>query len=279
MAATTVSCSSQPSTGRPVVTVSIAPQKYLLEQIAGDKVDINCLLARGGDPESYEPSIADMRDLHRSLVYFQAGNEPFEQVITGRFKNSGGADLKVVDTSRGIELIEGTHHNHNHHGHESTFDPHTWSSVKNARVIARNMVEAMKEADPSNSAFYQTNYERLDARLDSLDRSFTSRLAPFAGTSFLVWHPSLSYFARDYGLKQISVGSATKEISIPSLKKSVDEAARGGVTVFFHQPSTDSRQAEIVNSQLGARRVDINPLDGDWERQMELIVNTITNQR
>ena len=52
------------------------------------------------------------------------------------------------------------------------------------------------------------------------------------GSSFLVWHPSLSYFARDYGLHQIALGGAEhKEVSIPALREAIEEARGSGASV------------------------------------------------
>lgn len=271
------SCGSG-SSDKPVVTVSIPPQMYLLQQISGDKVEVKCLLAKGGDPESYEPSMADMRNLQESAVYMQAGNIPFEDVLISRIKENN-AEIRTVNTSEGIELIGGTHKGHDDsHGHSHDMDPHTWSSVKNARVIARNMLETLIEVDSANAKFYRQNFDRLDARLDSLDRAFGRRLSACRGASFVVWHPSLSYFARDYGLHQLVAGSMTKEVSVPALRESIEKAGSKDVKVFFYQRDTDNRQAEVINAQIGADRVDINPLAYQWDRELDKIVDAITSR-
>ncbi|MCH5346404.1 MAG: zinc ABC transporter substrate-binding protein [Muribaculaceae bacterium] len=265
---------------KPVVTVSLAPQKYFLDEIAGDRLDVKCLLESGGNPESYEPSVANMRDLEESILYFRAGNMAFEDRLLERI-GEVNPSLKVVDTSAGIDLIEGAHvnggmaHRHAAPAASDDVDPHTWSSVKNARVIARNMRDALVEADPAGAETYNANYQRFDARLDSMDRAIAERLKPVEGEYFLVWHPSLSYFARDYGLNQIAVGHSTKESSIPNLQSSIDAGRKHGAKVFFFQKEMDSRQAEAVNAQIGLRRVDINPLDADWEADINKIVDAI----
>lgn len=264
---------------RPVVTVSIPPQKYFLEQIAGDKLNVRCLLAHGGNPENYEPSIADMRDLQESILYLTAGNLPFETSLVSRIAEINPG-LDIVDTSAGISLIAGTHSHGDspQHEHDDTFDPHTWTSVKNARVIAANITDALVRTDPANADYYRSRHRRFDTRLDSIDRAFASRLEPFKGERFLVWHPSLSYLARDYGLEQIAVGSSTKELSVADLRRSIDNGRDGKVAVFFYQPDMDGRQARVLNAQIGAREVDVNSLDGDWEGTMNKIVDALSSK-
>ena len=141
------------------------------------------------------------------------------------------------------------------------------------------MLNAMTEIDPSNASYYRTNYEHFAARLDSLDNAFAERLAPHKGEAFMVWHPSLSYFARDYGLEQIPAGSAdSKEMAMGALKDVIDHAADHNVKVFFLQKDLDGRQAEALGAQLDIEKVTVNPLAYDWETEMTAIVDAIAGK-
>ncbi len=258
-------CTGAPS-DRKIVTVSIEPQKYILEQITGDKVQVRCLLSDGANPETYDPSMTHMLNLQHSLGYLRMGNIGFEAALLDKIHESN-PDLPIINTSEGIEPVMGTH-GHGNVRHEIV-DPHTWSSVKNARIIARNMCEAMVEIDPDNKNFYRRNLEAFDAHLDSLDHALSVRLAPMRGKAFLVWHPSLSYFARDYGLEQIVVGGHEhKEMSVGDLRDVIDEVKRHSAEVFFSQKDFDSRQVSAVNEEIGARRVEINPMSYNWEKEI-----------
>lgn len=267
---------------KPVVTVSIQPQRYFLEKIVGDKVEVKCLLANGGNPEIFEPSMTHLMNLENSVAYFMIGNVGFESAIVERVRKNN-PELNIYDNSEGVDLLVGTHgecqHRHHHGGSCSdAVDPHTWSSVKNARVIARNMYESMLEIDSENADYYKRRYERFDAQLDSLDMVLTERLAAKNGMAFLVWHPSLSYFAKDYDLLQISVGSEGKESSVQQLQSKIEEAKKHNAKVFFFQQEFDSRQASVVNEQIGAEMVTINPLDYQWDYQMMIIADAIASK-
>lgn len=260
-----VGCTGAPPEQK-IVTVSIEPQKYILEQITGDKVQVRCLLSDGANPETYDPSMTHMLNLQHSLGYLRMGNIGFEAALLDKIHESN-PDLPIYNTSEGIVPLVGTH-GHGGVRHE-VIDPHTWSSVKNVRVIAANMFEAMRTIDPDNEAYYRRNLDRFDAHLDSLDRVLTLRLAPVKGKAFLVWHPSLSYFARDYGLEQIVVGGDEhKELSVNALRDVVDHAREHGAAVFFSQRDFDSRQVAAVNEEISARQVDIYPLSYEWEKEI-----------
>lgn len=98
-----------------------------------------------------------------------------------------------------------------------------------------------------------------------MDSVIASRLAPAKGKAFLVWHPSLSYFARDYGLRQIAIGQEHKESSISGLTNLLKSARSENAVCFFSQKELDSRQAQMVDEALGLKPVDISTLSPEIE--------------
>ncbi|MDE6191718.1 MAG: zinc ABC transporter substrate-binding protein [Muribaculum sp.] len=274
-AMTLVSCARNIDS-KPVITVSIQPQKYFLEKIAGDRWEVKCLLSNGANPESYDPAMTHLLNLESSKAYFRMGNIPFESAIINKVHNNNPA-LRIYNNSDGIEIISGTH-SHGDIKHTDAPDPHTWTSVKNARIIARNMYEAMTDLDPEHKNTYSKNYRNLIQSLDSLDASLDSILSPCRGKAFVVWHPSLSYFARDYGLRQISLSPEGKEASVNMMQEAVDSARASGAEVLFFQKEIDSRQAETANEQIGTEMVSINPLSYNWNKEIINIANAIARQ-
>ncbi len=270
-------CSGQRQ-AKPVVAVTIPPQRQLLEQIAGDKIEICCLLSPGANPETYEVSIATMRDLQDARAYMSLGTLGFERSVAAKV-SANIPGLEVVDCSRGIALLTGTHgHDHGHDG-DGEADPHIWSSVRNARVIATNMCDALVVIDPANAAFYESRHAQLDHRLDSMDRAIAAKLAGVTDRAFMIWHPSLSYLAADYSLDQIAIGQEGKESSVVDTRDKIDRARARGAKVFFFQCEFDSRQAQAVNDEVGAKIIGINPMNEDWEAEINNVVNAIYENR
>lgn len=271
----------QERNGQLEIVVAIEPQRTLAEAIAGDKARVRALLSSGADPETYDPTIAALTTLSRADGYFKLGTMPFEDQLLERL---GGNLPPVYDSSTGIELIEGSHtgsndHDHDGHGHDHAFDPHIWSSVVNARIAARNYADALAEIDPANADYYRARLDSVTAALDSADRAFAEALKDHKGEAFMVWHPSLSYFARDYGLKQVAISSETKETTVRGLQRTIDEAIDHGVTLFFNQPEYDPRLSATVRNHVGARCVEINPLAGDWLGELATAVEAISGER
>lgn len=277
-------CSSRPDAlQNHELTVSVEPQRYLLEQIAGDKWNVTTLMSRGEDPENFDPTLSDLRRLHSSRAYFRIGTLAFEDEIVER---SGGS-LPTVDTGKGILRLEGTHgecHDHHHrHDHDEShvheYDPHIWASIPNLKLMAANMLEAMIETDPADSALYRTNYLRLSARLDSCQTAIDSILSPDRGVTFMVWHPSLSYFARDYGLKQLTIGMSNKEMSVAAFRHKIDDARQRGANLFLLQSDFDAGRSASIASAAGASSLTVNTLAYDLPSELLRIARQIKYTR
>lgn len=264
-----ISCSPDKDK-KPVVTVSILPQKQLLDQIVGDRVEVKCILGAGANPETYDPTVTNLMGLEKSLAFMRIGSVGFEDAIASKIAESN-PNLPIINSSEGIQPIYGTHGAHCNHT-----DPHTWTSVKNMRIIAQNMAQAMAKVDPANKDYYQKNAQKLYAHLDSLDAELTHKLQSKKGTAFLVWHPSLSYFARDYGLKQIVVGGdENKEASVKQLQQITDSVKGRSGYVFFFQKDFDNLHASAMSNDLKAHQVDISPMEYDWEPQIRKIADSL----
>lgn len=283
-------CSLSPdgSGDKPDIIVSIEPQRAILEEIGGDRVEVTTLLSGGSDPETFDPTMASMMRLERADAWMQIGNISFEEALSDRM---GGRGPMTVDTSMGVELLGGhdcdDHHDHHddgddeHHGHDrghhhGGVDPHTWSSVVNLKIMASNMLEVLIGLSPADSAYFASRYERLTTRLDSIDADFRTRLAPVRGKAFMVWHPSLSYFARDYGLEQTSISADHSEPSILELRDVIAGAVRQGINVFISQRSFDPRISATVSGHIGARTTTFDPLDYNWEAELDSVVSILS---
>ena len=142
--------------------------------------------------------------------------------------------------------------------------------------MASNMARGLIDLDPSQADAVNSRLAALDARLDSADRAIAARLDSAGADKFLVWHPSLSYFARDYGLTQIAVGQESKEVPVGRLKEIIDTAAADSITTFFFQKEYDSRQAETVSRELGISYETIDLLSRDWLEELNKITDVLT---
>lgn len=260
-----------------VLAVSIEPERWLLEQIVGDKMEVTTLMANGGNPESYEPTFSHLANIRDSRAFFQVGNLGFETAIIEKVKATN-PDLPVFCISDSIKLIVNNESHANHRHTHGAIDPHVWTSVSNAKIMAANMLRGVIAIDSANAKEYTNNFIALSCRLDSLDSRIAQILEPMKEATFIVWHPSLTYFARDYDLNQLSLGDEGREPSIADVKQLVNRARKSGASVFLLQRDFDRNQADAL---LGELKGDIavrefNPLNYDFETELLNIARSIS---
>lgn len=265
-------CQGKKEEGTRTISVTIEPQRYFAEKIAGDLFQINCVTPAGQSPETYDPTPQQMVQISQSQAYFRIGEIGFEQAWMKNLQ-SQNPDMAVFDLSEGMELVkneeeaheEGEAHPHHHHG---SVDPHIWTSISGARVIARNTYQAFIKLDPENQEVYRAGYQRLIEEIDSTEAEMKQLLQPLAGTAFIIYHPALTYFAREFGLKQLCIELDGKEPSPAQLKQLLETAIQSGAKVVFVQQEFDQKNAELIAKETGCRLVTINPLSYNWHDEM-----------
>lgn len=265
-------CQGKKEGGTRTISVTIEPQRYFAEKIAGDLFHINCVTPAGQSPETYDPTPQQMVQISQSQAYFRIGEIGFEQAWMKNLQ-SQNPDMVVFDLSEGMELIkneeeaheEGEAHHHHHHG---MVDPHIWTSISGARVIAQNTYQAFIKLDPENQEIYQAGYQRLIEEIDSTEAEMKQLLQPLAGTAFIIYHPALTYFAREFGLKQLCIELDGKEPSPAQLKQLLETATQSDAKVVFVQQEFDQKNAELIAKETGCRLVTINPLSYNWHDEM-----------
>lgn len=273
-----ISCTNN-TVDKKIVTVTILPQKYFAEKIAGDKFEINCIVPLGSNPEAYDPSPSHLVHLGKSVAYFKIGYIGFEMAWLDKLlQNNPG--MKLYDTSKGVNFLSGTHacSDESVHMHIDSVDPHIWSSPKNAFIIARNMYAAFVELDPQNKSYYRKNYEKLVDEIHRVDQELTSKLSPSKGEMFAIYHPSLSYLARDYQLRQLSIELNGKEPSALYMKEAIDMARKNDVKVIFIQREFDVKQAQVFAKELNCEVFSINPLNYNWSNELMNIADAIAKK-
>ena len=258
---------------KPVITVTLEPLRYFTEAIAGDCFEVVSMVPKGSSPESYDPTPQQLVNLSKSQAYLRIGYIGFEQAWMKKLE-ANYPTMKVYDTSKGVDLIRAEGHWHGDHYHEGGVEPHIWNSTQNASVIADNIYAALCEMDADHQPEYKQRLDSLKQVIARTDADVRTLLAN-ADSTFLIYHPALSYFARDYGLHQISIEEGGKEPSPATLKTLIETCRQEGAQVIFVQQEFDQRNAQLIADELGIEIVPINPLSHDWAEEMLRVANAL----
>lgn len=231
------------------VAVSIAPEAYLAEGIAGDAAHVTVVVPPGADPHSFEPSPATMEAVAGADVYLAIGL-PFEDQWLPRLSGSAPG-LSVVRIDSGIARA-------------ADGDPHVWMSPSLMRMLAYNTCRALTAASPGDSARFAQRLACLEAEIDSVDSEAGRMLEGMRGEAFTALHPAYSYFASDYGLVQIALEVEGSEPSPAELASIVDAVRASGSRVVIVSPGFSSGAAGALEMELGIPAEPHDQLSRDW---------------
>ena len=253
--------------GRPMLMVSIEPLRYFVEQVAGDQYKVVSVVPEGYSPESYRPTPQQLMELSECQAYFKVGELGFETTwLAHAVENQ--PQLHIVDTSDSLR--------HAGSGHAlATFDPHTWTSPRNAALICATICEALCRMDSVHAPQFRENLRHARAAIDSTDARLHALLADVPCRTFITVHPSLTYFAQDYGLRQLCIERDGKEPTPQDMRLLIRQSREENVRVILLHKQFAHEQASLVSRETGAQMADVNPLGYDWPEEMLRIARAL----
>jgi len=272
---------------KPSVFVSILPQKYFVEQIAGDLVNVHVMVKPGASPATYEPKVSQMKKLAASEIYFAVG-VPFEKAWLERIAGVN-PQMRIVRTDAGIEKLsmekhlhenEGDEDSDRHEGHadddqanvqEEGLDPHIWLSPQLVKKQATVICASLKELVPEQTTLFESNLTRFIKKIDTLDTELREILAGKEKLRFMVFHPSWGYFAQNYNLKQIPIEIEGKGPKSSQLRQLILFARAEGIKVIFAQPQFSTKSARLVAREIDGQVITVDPLAEDWFANMKVV--------
>lgn len=265
-------CSPQPASQEKTLYVSILPIRSLVKEIVGEDFRIEVLVPPGASPETFEPTPRQFIGLNEAQLVFNVGLLEFETALLDKIEDR----TKIVDLSRGIVRIEGScaHAGRNGSDHAHGVDPHVWTSPRALQRMAENAYEAIHARWP-DSAKYTANHARLQEELRQLDLRTAEKIARSGIRYFIIYHPALTYYARDYGLRQEAVEADGKEPSAKRLTALIRQARKDGIGRIFYQSQFPVSVVETIARDIGAECTEIDPLREDAIANIDSITDLI----
>ncbi len=247
------------------VTVSILPQKYFVERVGGEHVQVNVMVQPGESPATYEPKPEQLQALSQTVAYFRIG-VPFENAWMDRI-TAANTDMRIVDTTAGIQR----------RGTPERPDPHIWLSPRLVKIQAETIAQALSELDPDREATYQANLQAFISDIEALDGEIQTTLAQVTSRKFMVFHPAWGYFADDYDLEMIPVEVGGQEPGAAELADLIRRAQAEDIHVIFAQPEFSTRSAETIAKEIDGEVLLISPLAPDWLANMRRVAQVFAS--
>ncbi len=258
--------------------MSIAPQRCLVERIAGPEVRALVVVAPGQSPVTYEPSARQLAEVVQADLYFSIG-VPFERHWLARLRELA-PELPVVDQGEGIQRrpmdADHRHEHAGHHGEVEALDPHIWLAPQLLRQQADRILVALETRHPSAAAALRARHAALVTELNALDEALRERLSPHRGRSFVVFHPTYGYFADAYGLHQLAIELDGKAPSARHLASLLDRLEQLEDPVVLVQAQFGAPVARKVAAAAGVRTLEVDPLSPDCIASLSRLGDLLT---
>ncbi len=181
---------------RVVATASMISD--MVSEIAGDHIELECLVPIGGDPHIYYATPKDAQLIAKADLLFKNGLT-FEGWLNELIENSG-SDAKVITVTNGVKPIESL-------VYKNAVDPHAWMDVTNGLIYIENIKNALIDLDEKNAEIYQANYARYQKVLIGMDQYISEKIAtiPRKKRILITSHDAFQYYGRRYDITLESI--------------------------------------------------------------------------
>ncbi len=244
------------------VVTSVFPLLEFAGAVSGERGEVSLLLPPGAEIHTWQPRPSDIIRLSSAdlFIYIGADLEPWLHDLLKSVRNP---NLRVLEASRGIPLIDEEGIVHNAHEHEhGAHDPHIWLDFKNDQRIVDKIAAVLSELDPEGSSVFKRNAFIYKEKLQMLDQKFKDGLMDCVHrTIILAGHGAFGYLARSYNLRQISLYGLSPD-SRPTPKKLikvVELAKKYRIKVIFFEIRVRDELAKVLAEEVGARTLVLNP--------------------
>lgn len=266
---------SPPPLQKPLILVSIAPYRFLTEQIAGSNFNVQTVVPVASNPHSFEPTAAQVTEMGQGLLWFRIG-EPFEGKILPILKKHN-PKLAVRDLRDGINLIEETHALDCKHCCMDHLDRHIWLSPKLAGIQAAAIAQSLTVQFPEHKELFQKNLACLLKNLVALDLEIHEILQSVEKRLILVSHPAFGYFCKEYNFEQLSIEYEGKDPRPKHLEEILKRAVAQSMEIALALPQYNNKGAQLIAEKLHVPVHLIDPYSIEYFETMRKLAHLIAD--
>ncbi|MGX8176861.1 metal ABC transporter solute-binding protein, Zn/Mn family [Exiguobacterium artemiae] len=275
----------------------------IAKEIGGADVDVKMIVPPGADPHSYEPTSKQLTEIAQGDLFLLTGTtlEPYSEKIKASLK---GNDVRFIETSKGIDLLEASATVHVHgeadahdeeHAHEDEhaedehaeeghdhgkYDPHVWLDPNNAKMMAQSISTALAKEVPDKKATFEKNLAEFDTQADELDQNLQQAVADGSKKELLVTHAAYGYLAERYGFSQLPIAgiSPSDEPSQKELAALVKEAKLHDLKYIAFEETVSPKVARVIQQEIGAEAITIHNLESVTKEQQDASYFDLMNE-
>jgi len=262
----------------------------LVENIAGDAINLQGLMGSGVDPHLYKASEGDVSKLANADIIFYNGVhlegklvEVFEKMQHQNINTIAIADAIDKNTLISSSLFQGN------------FDPHIWFNIDYWQQATEFIVLKLSEAIPEHKATFKANGDSYTAELKTLKAKIISIIEtlPQDKRVLVTAHDAFSYFGRAFGFEVIGLQglSTATEAGVQDVQRLAAFIIEKDVKSIFVESSVPKRTIEALQAAVNSKGHNVSiggtlysdalgnagSIEGTYIGMFEYNVNTIVN--
>ena len=224
----------------------------LTDKIAGQTINLTCLVPSNADPHIYQVKPTDKQAINQAKLIFYNGYN-LEPNIIRAIKSTKNRAPKVAVAQFAVKKPLYVSINR-----RKQANPHIWHDIKNGMKMADVISSFLGKVVPQNAGIYQKNTTALKIELAQVDKWVKSRIAtiPSKQRQLITAHNSMAYYAKAYGFSVSgSVNNITtnKKPTPRRLQTLVKGLKKARVPTIFPEASVESQSINTVAQQAGVK--------------------------
>jgi ABC-type Zn uptake system ZnuABC Zn-binding protein ZnuA len=267
LAVSAAACSSDGGSGdagagpedRMQVVTTVSPITNIVQNVAGDLVDVTGIVPEGTNSHTFEPAPSDAQAMAEADVVFVNGlhlEEPTRELAEANIRD----EVPIVELGARTVTPEEYIYDFSFPREEGDPNPHLWTNPLFARRYAEIVADTLSELDPDNAETYEANEAAFATRIDELDRLVRDVTAtvPPENRKLLTYHDSFPYFAREYGWDVIGAIQPADfaEPTAQEVADLIDQIREQQVPAIFGSEVFPSPVLEQIAAETGARYIE-----------------------
>lgn len=220
---------------------------------------INMTAPQTGCLHDYSLSTKDLKTLSSADIFVinGAGMESFLDDVIDEY-----SDLKIIEASNGISLIEDTDHDEHDHEHEHDVNPHVWVSISKNIEEVSNIAKELSAFDPNHASEYEANADAYIAKLENLRTEMHAALDNVNNKDIITFHEAFPYFAEEFNLNIAGVIEVEpdSEPSAKEVENIISIINEKNIKALFTEPQYSSKIADTIAKETGASIYTLDPI-------------------
>lgn len=272
----TVQQSTSDSNKKIHIVTTTTMLKDLIENIGGDKVEVEGLMGEGVDPHLYKATASDVDKLKKADVVIYQGLHLEGQMgdIFAELK-----DKKVIEAAKGVDASkimkeEG-----------DTPDPHIWFDPTIWSEVGKYVSSELSKFYPDNKSTFEMNYEKYAKELVELDKYIQDKIGVLSEEqkALVTAHDAFSYFAKKYSFDVLAIQgvSTESEATTKDIDDLADQIVKRKIKAIFVESSVPEKTIKALKETVKSKghSVEIgaelySDSLGDKEKNTETYIKT-----